>query len=73
MFDHIGDLLQDGNVKVQVSALECLPSLFASLGSELEPVLNAFTPLLAQGLAATNKQLVALTHQAIKSLAARVD
>lgn len=57
MFDSLNSLLEDGNLKVNIAALEALKVIIPSISDEIEQVLPSFIPKLASNLASKNKQV----------------
>jgi hypothetical protein len=66
-------VLQDGNLKVNLAAFECLPALCSGLRDGLEPCLATLLPPLLSGTTSTNRPLAAAAVSAKSALLSSVD
>ncbi|CAM9728249.1 unnamed protein product, partial [Ectocarpus sp. 13 AM-2016] len=73
LVDRVADLLSDGNLKVNLLALEGVVRLGSSMGNKLEAVANTLVPAVCKNLASSNQQRVALAEEALDALCEAVD
>eukprot|EP00752_Nemacystus_decipiens_P014589 g12992.t1 len=73
LLDRMAELLSDGNLKVNLLALEGVVRLGSSMGSRLESVVNTLVPAVCKNLASSNQQRIALAEEALDALCEAID
>eukprot|EP00904_Undaria_pinnatifida_P006296 jgi/Undpi1/2797/HiC_scaffold_14.g06174.m1 len=73
LVDRMSELLADGNLKVNLHALDGVVQVASTMADKLEPVANTLIPAVCKNLASSNQQRVALAEEALDALCQAVD